>query len=105
MRERRKLSFVGVVAVALALTPQGRILGDIDVALDGVPDEDANGELMEDVVFDAVEGTLDSIPAGRRKGCRAVRDAVRRSVRAAVDRAWGKRPIVKVLINVIRVKN
>ena len=105
VRERRKLSFVGLVAVALALTPQGQVLGDIDVALDGVPDEDANGELMEDVVFDAVEGTLDSIPAGKRRDVERVRDAVRRAVRAAVDQAWGKRPIVKVLINVVRVKN
>jgi hypothetical protein len=27
-----------------------------------------------------------------------VRDAVRRSVRAAVDDNWGKRPVVKVLV-------
>jgi hypothetical protein len=27
-----------------------------------------------------------------------VREAVRRSVRSAVERAWGKRPIVKVMM-------
>jgi ribonuclease J len=27
-----------------------------------------------------------------------VREAVRRAVRAAVDDAWGKRPVVKVLL-------
>ena len=105
VRERRKLSFVGIIAVALAMTPQGQLLGDVDVALDGVPDEDADGELMEDIVLDAVEGTIDSIPARRRKDVERVRDAVRRAVRAAVDRAWGKRPIVKVLINLVQVKN
>jgi ribonuclease J len=29
-----------------------------------------------------------------------VREAVRRAVRSAVDRAWGKKPIVKVLVGV-----
>jgi len=104
VRERSKLSVVGFVAVALAMTPQGHVLGDIDVAINGVPDEDANGELMEDIILDAVDGTLDSIPRARRKDLDMVRDAVYRSVRAAVDRAWGKRPIVKILINVIEQK-
>ncbi|MEM7749131.1 MAG: ribonuclease J [Pseudomonadota bacterium] len=101
VRERRKLSFVGLVAVALAMTPRGEVLGDVDLALDGVPEEDAEGELIEDLVLDAVDGTIDSIPPKRRKDIEMVREAVRRSVRSAVDRAWGKRPIVKVLINVV----
>mgnify|MGYP000023157335 CR=1 FL=1 len=102
VRERRKLSMVGLVAVAIALGPRGEVLGDIDVALDGVPEEDADGELMEDIVLDAVDGTLDSMPVRRRLDVEMLRDAVRRSVRAAVDRVWGKKPIVKVLINVAR---
>jgi len=104
VRERRKLSVVGLVAVALAITPKGEVLGDIDIELDGVPEEDARGELMEDIVFDAIDGTLDSIPMKRRKDPEMVREAVRRSVRAAVDRAWGKRPIVKVLMNIVPAK-
>ena len=55
----------------------------------------------EDVVLDAVDGTIESIPAGRRKDVELVRDAVRRAVRAAVDQEWGKKPIVKVLITKI----
>lgn len=101
VRERRKLSVVGLVAVAIALGPKGDILGDVDVALDGIPEEDAEGDLMEDIVLDAVDGTIDSIPARRRRDPELLREAVRRSVRAAVDRAWGKRPIVKVLLNVV----
>ena len=105
VRERRKLSAVGLVAVALAMTPRGDILGDVDLALDGVPEEDAEGELMEDLVLDAVDGTIDSVPPKRRKDIEMVREAVRRSVRSAIDRAWGKRPIVKVLINVVPTKH
>ena len=104
VRERRKLSVVGLVAVALAVTPQGDVLGDVDVAIDGVPNADSDGELMEDLILDAVDGTIDSIPRRRRKDLDMLQEAVRRSVRAEVDRAWGKRPIVKVLMNVIEAR-
>jgi len=104
VRERRKLAVVGLVAIALAITPKGDVLGDVDVAIDGVPTEDIDGELMEDLILDAVDGTIDSIPRRRRKDIEMVRDAVRRSVRAEVNRAWGKRPIVKVLINIVEAR-
>ena len=44
--------------------------------------------------YDAVDGTLRRIPP-KRRGDRMVREAVRRAVRAAVNEAWGKRPIVQ----------
>ncbi len=53
------------------------------------------------IVLDAVEGTLKSIPPARRRDVETVREAVRRAVRSAVDNAWGKKPIVKVLVAVI----
>ena len=97
MRERRKLAFVGIVVVALVLSNRGELLADPQIALDGVPDETAEARSMDDVVFKAAEGTLRSIPPQRRARSRAGRGAVRRGVRAAVDQAWGKKPIVKVL--------
>ena len=62
------------------------------------PHADAEGRPMLDIVRDAVEGTIASIPRDRRKDGEMVREAVRRAVRSAVDDAWGKRPIVKVLL-------
>jgi ribonuclease J len=101
VRERRKLSYVGIVVVGLALSRRGELVGEPDAEIDGVPYETVDGYAMEDVVLDAVEGTLKSIPPGRRKDVELVRDAVRRGVRAAVDQVWGKKPIVKVLITVV----
>lgn len=98
VRERRKLAHVGVVMVALVLSRRGELVGDPDCEIDGVPYETTDGYAMEDVVLDAVEGTLKSIPGQRRKDVEMVREAVRRGVRAAVDQVWGKKPIVKVLI-------
>jgi ribonuclease J len=69
--------------------------------IDGVPTEDAEGEDMLDIVLDAVDGTLRSIPEKNRKNPEALGEAVRRSVRAAVNEVWGKKPICKVLVNVV----
>jgi ribonuclease J len=99
VRERRKLAFVGIAMVAIALGRKGELIGEPDCALDGIPFETSEGDSMEDVVLDAIDGTLESIPPGRRKDVELVRDAVRRAVRAAIDQEWGKKPIVKVLIN------
>ena len=98
VRERRRLSVAGIVIVAVAIDQHGEIAADPDVALDGVPTETIDGRSMEDLVIKAADGALDSMPPKRRKDENVVRDAVRRSVRAAVDQAWGKKPIVKVLV-------
>jgi ribonuclease J len=101
VRERRKLSIVGVVAVSLVVSRKGTLIGEPLAVLDGVPAENAQGDSMLDIVLDAVEGTLRSIPEKHRKKPESLAESVRRSVRAAVNEAWGKKPICKVLVNVV----
>ncbi|MEW5964998.1 MAG: ribonuclease J [Pseudomonadota bacterium] len=101
VRERRKLGFVGLVAVALAIDTGGAVLAEPEIALDGIPGETADGEPMDEVVMTAVEGTLKSIPAKRRRDVELVRDALKRAVRSAIFNHWGKKPICKVLISVV----
>ena len=101
VRERRKLSFVGIVIVALVLSRRGELLAEPAVVLDGIPSQTAGGRAMADVVLDAVDGAIDSMPAPRRRDAEVVRDAVRRAVRAAVDGHWGKKPIAKVMVSVV----
>jgi len=98
VRERRSLAYAGIVVVALAQSARMGVVPDPEIVLDGVPATDAEGRAMSEIVRDAVEGTIASIPRGRQKDKELVREAVRRAVRAAVDEAWGKRPIVKVLV-------
>lgn len=98
VRERRSLAFAGVVVVALVRSGRGEVGADAEIALDGVPTADAEGRPMLDIVRDAVEGTIASIPRERRRDGELVREAVRRAVRSAVERVWGKRPIAKVLL-------
>jgi ribonuclease J len=105
VRERRKLAAVGIVAIALCMSRRGELMADPEFAMDGVPMEDAEGEPMDDIVLSAVEGTIRSIPRDRRRDAEMVAEAVRRSVRSAVASAWGKKPIVKVLMTVIEGKS
>jgi ribonuclease J len=102
VRERRSLAFAGVVVVSLVVSGRGEPLAAPEVMLDGVPAADAEGRAMSDIVLDAVEGTIDSIPHGRRRDRELVREAVRRAVRSAVEDAWGKRPVAKVLVTQLR---
>jgi ribonuclease J len=104
VRQRRKLSVVGIVMVSLSLSRKGAVLADPRALLDGVPEQTADGEAMLDVVLDAVDGTLRSIPQQGRKSAENVAESVRRAVRAAVNEAWGKKPICKVLVNVIDIR-
>ncbi len=104
VRDRRKLSIVGVVVVSLVLSRKGAVLADPQAVLDGVPAENVHGDAMLDIVLDAIDGTLSSIPQQNRKNPEVVGEAVRRSVRAAVNEAWGKKPICKVLVNVVDTK-
>jgi len=98
VRERRSLAYAGIVIVALARSGRGNFAPDAEVVLDGVPASDAAGRPMAEIARRAVEGTLASIPRDRQRDGELVREAVRRAVRAAVDEAWGKRPVVKVLL-------
>lgn len=101
VRERRKLSFVGIVVVSLVLSRRGELLADPEVVLDGIPSETAEGRAMADIVLDAVEGTIGSMPVPRRRDTDTVREAIRRAVRAAIDGQWGKKPIAKVMVSVV----
>lgn len=101
VRARRKLAAVGVIAVAVSLSPRGDVVAEPQAVLDGVPERTGNGEAMIDVVLDAVDGTLRSIPGKGRKSPDLVAEAIRRAVRAAVNETWGKKPICKVLVNVV----
>jgi ribonuclease J len=101
VRERRKLSFAGAVAVSLVLSDKGALLADPEVAVTGLPATDKEGTPFTKIARDAVIGTIESLPKPKRKDQALVSEAVRRSVRAAVNQAWGKKPMCSVLLTVL----
>ena len=94
--DRRRLSFAGVVSVAIAITEKGELVEDPSLDLIGIPERDRDGGLLHDAVHDAVLETIESLPRGRRRDPDAVAEAVRRAVRAAVTQRWGKKPMCHV---------
>jgi ribonuclease J len=98
VRERAKLAFAGVVSVALCVNKQGDLIGDPDVVFAGLPKRGKNGVDMGEVVDDAVFESFDSLPRPRRRDFDALATAIERSVRGAVFSAWGKKPLVHVLV-------
>lgn len=98
IRDRRKLSFAGHVAVNVVLDEKYEIAGDPDLVAIGVAAADASGEPLEELMIDAVVGAIESIPRQRRKDIDALAESVRRAVRGAANEAWGKKPIVTVFV-------
>ena len=93
---RRRLSFSGIVTVALALSAKGQLVADPEVELIGLPDSDAAGTSMTEIARDAVEEAFESMPKPRRRDPDAVAEAVRRAVRGRIGERWNKKPICHV---------
>ena len=99
--DRRKLAFVGHVAVSILLDNRYDFLGDPELEPFGLPQFDDEGEDMGDTLYDAVLGAVESIPRARRKDLEMVREAVRRAVRSTANEIWGKKPVVTVFLTKI----
>ncbi|MBL0925043.1 MAG: ribonuclease J [Sphingomonadaceae bacterium] len=93
INERRRLSWYGLIAVAVALDGDDSLLGEPQIRLHGVPIE----EDREDFLEEASEAVKAAVRANKGDY-----DQLRESVRLAVRRvatSWtGKKPIVEVLI-------
>jgi ribonuclease J len=96
--DRRRLAFVGVVSVAVALDDHGAMEGDPTVDLIGIPETGPDGASFHDVALDAVVDTVKQLPRARRRDPDAVAEAVKRAVRSAVASNWGKKPLCLVHI-------
>jgi ribonuclease J len=91
--DRRRLGFVGVVSIALALDSKGTLAGQPEIETMGIPELTMDGRRFNDVVHEAVLETLGSLPRARRRDSDSVADSVKQGVRAAVAVQWGKKPL------------
>jgi ribonuclease J len=91
--ERRRLAFAGCAFVAVAMDEKGELVDDPEVDLIGIPEKNVAGEVIDEIVFDAVVSTVEGLPRARRRDPDALAESVRRAVRAAVNEHWGKKPL------------
>ncbi len=99
--ERRKMAFAGAAFVAIAMTQAGEMADDPELELIGIPDKNAAGELLDDVVFDVVVSTVETLPRARRRDPDALAESVRRAVRSTLAEHWGKKPLCHVHVLVV----
>jgi ribonuclease J len=91
--DRRRLGFVGVVSIALALDSKGTLAGEPEIETIGIPELTMDGRRLHDVVHEAAIETVGSLPRARRRDPDSVADSVKHGVRAAVAVEWGKKPL------------
>src|SRR5438874_2699361 len=94
--ERRRMGFAGCAFVAIAMTEKGELADDPEVDLVGIPEKNTAGEVIDEIVFDAVVSTVEGLPRARRRDPDAMAESVRRAVRATVNEQWGKKPLCYV---------
>ena len=99
--ERRRMGFAGCAFVAIAMTDKGELADDPEVDLVGIPEKNAAGEVIDEIVFDTVVSTVEGLPRARRRDADATAESVRRAVRAVINEQWGKKPIC--LVHVLTV--
>jgi ribonuclease J len=95
------LSFAGCAFVAIVMTEKGELADDPEVDLVGIPEKNAQGEPLDDIVFDVVVSTVEGLPRARRRDADAMAESVRRAVRGTVNEHWGKKPICLVHVLVV----
>ncbi|MFD1330579.1 ribonuclease J [Methylopila musalis] len=96
--ERRRLSFAGVVSIALAFTERGELSGEVSVRFTGLPPRDDEGTPMLEVLRDTVLDCLDGLPRQKRRDPGVVEKAIDRAVRGELQLVWGKKPICHVSV-------
>ncbi len=72
------------------------MLADPEIEFTGIPETNATGESMSDIVYDVVVEIVENLPRARRRDPDAVAELVSRAVRATVAREWSKKPICHV---------
>ena len=96
--ERRKLGYVGHIALSIVLDRHGELADDVDIALFGLPELTNEDEYFDDVLYKVAQSALSGIPKKRRKDEELVREAVRRAVRGEANKLWGKKPVTTVFV-------
>ena len=96
-RERRRLSFAGIVIVSIVLSAKGDIVQPPQLELEGVPDSDEAPVHHE--LHVAADIALDNMTRAQRRQDETVIEMLRSAVRRAAAARWAKKPRCKVIIH------
>ena len=91
-KERRKLSFSGIIFVSVLMNEKGD-LQDLVLEADGVPAS------LPQELEERAEEAFTAMPRARRKDDNVVAETIRTAIRRACDNEWGKKPVCKVVVH------
>jgi ribonuclease J len=94
INERRKLGLHGQISVAVARDAKGRLAGEPQLRLQGIPLE----EDRDDFLSEAADEAGAAVSANMNSDEENLRERIRLAVRRVATRWTGKKPIVDVLI-------
>jgi ribonuclease J len=95
LKDRRRVILNGSAVATVVLDRQGRLVAPPAISLIGLVEE-AAATAAAPILRDAVERTIGTLPAGPRRDDDVVRDAVRRTLRRAINERFGKRPLIEL---------
>jgi ribonuclease J len=93
INQRRRLSWYGMISVAIAVDGSNNLLGDPEFRMHGVPIEDEREDFLDEASAAVVKAVKDG-----KGDTEKLREAVRLAVRRVATSWTGKKPIVDVMI-------
>ncbi|WP_129790458.1 ribonuclease J [Sphingosinicella sp. CPCC 101087] len=93
INERRRIAFAGLISVAVGIGHDGRLAGEVEIDMQGIPVEEDREAFLKAACAAAAEA------AGRASGSEdKLKEAVRLAVRRTATEWTGKKPVVSVLL-------
>ena len=93
INQRRRLSWYGMITVAIAVDGDNNLLGDPEFRMHGVPIEDEREDFLDEASAAVLKAVKD-----RKGDTEKLRESVRLAVRRVATSWTGKKPIVDVII-------
>ncbi|MCB1380933.1 MAG: ribonuclease J [Alphaproteobacteria bacterium] len=92
-RQRRKLSFSGIVVATVVLSSKLDLAVPIQITAEGLPPG------LDEELLEKAEQVFDSIPRPQRKNDGELSETLRTAIRRAAEVVWGKKPVTRVLVS------
>ena len=96
-RERRRLSFAGIVCVSAVLNTKGDVVQPPQLEVEGIPETD-EAPIHHELQLAAI-AALEGMTGPQRRNDATIIDTVRSAVRRTAAMSWGKKPRCKVIIH------
>jgi ribonuclease J len=99
--DRKKLSFAGIVSVAVAVDERGTLMSDAEIRTAGLPVKTSDGQDFDAFVLDLTEDLLENLPKKKLQDPAALRQILERGIRNGVSAEWDKKPMVHALVTLV----